>query len=501
MFNISFNKIIEKFKPNFSRPIKLQLNHDAQAKMIDFSVVKAAITSNDLNTLFSIYQKILNCDLNLSGALENRRDALLSLGFKIEALNKEQKIIDKILDNFDINSLIRAITNDMYYGISLQNIVYEVKNNLVIPTSYNTLLPTLLNEEIKDNENNLYFKLKDNKKLYINSINSNRLLIHKHCIDNSSLQNSSIAYKLLFSLILKHTIQTLNLEYFDKAAIPPLIIKVQDLNDSKAADGLFAQMMELKSTSVGMFTKEMDIDTLKFNSKVDFLKSIEYFDKKTNEFILGGNLNSSSEGVGSQALGKVHEERLMEKIRSDAKLLNKTISSFFNEILALNLNSFTPVTFSFLVPQKKNEEELKTKSEYILNLSNSGYQIPCENIENIFNIKGVSFKQTNQVNKSKEKANNKIEFNKQKELNKEVQEDFKKEVNSENEEESTKVLEDEVLEYLNTILQKCNSYEQLEENIIKEFNYLDLKKLQDLLLKDNIKEAINGSLNVGNDKE
>ncbi|WP_294967105.1 DUF935 family protein, partial [Sulfurimonas sp.] len=332
----SFNKILDKFKPTLGRNIKLDITNENEAKLLNFSVVKAAILSNDLNQLMGIYQKVLNCDLNISGKLETRKDALLSLPFAIESTPKEKIIIDKVLENFDMEDLLKSIANDMYFGISMSNIVYEIQDNLILPISHKAIMPTLLNEEILKGVSKLYFNNSDEKKSYIDTIDKNRLIIHQHKVDNSKLQNSSIAYKLLWSAILKHTIITLNLEYFDKAAVPPLIIKVDDLSDTKKADELFGAMMELKSTSIGMFQKDMDIDTLKFGSKVDFEKSINYIDKKINEFIVGGNLSSSSEGSGSQALGRVHDDRLMEKIKADSKIINKTISRFLNQVLALN---------------------------------------------------------------------------------------------------------------------------------------------------------------------
>ena len=472
------NEAVAKVKTVISKPITLQLDRDNEAKMIDFSTVKAAIEANELNRLFSIYQKILNCDLNLSGSLETRRDALLALPITFKAEKKEQLIIEKVLENFEFDEFLRAIANDIYYGISLQNIVYELKDGLWLPKTYNTIFPTLLNEEIKDKQSKLYFKSSNDKKLYVNSIDQNRLIIHKHNVDNSILQNNSIAYKLLWSVILKHTIITLNLEFFDKAAVPPLIVKMDDLTDTKKADELFAQMMELKSTSVGMFTKEMEIDTLKFNSKADFDKAIDYFDKLISKFITGGTLSSSNENTGSQALGNVHNERLMEKVRSDSKLINKTVSKFFNQILALNLNEFKAVEFSFILPEAKNHEEMKVKSETVKNLSDSGYVIDLEDINKMFNMKKITFK------KQDETQNNHIEFNSQ-----------------EKDLENTKALEDEIYSYVSSILNECNSWEELEDKLIAEFNYMNFEQLEKVLLQDNIKNVVEGTLSVGNDKK
>lgn len=477
--NVISNKTPEKIKNIFTKPITLQVDRDNEAKMINFSIVKGAIESNDLNRLLGIFQKILNCDLNMSGSLETRKDALLSLPFTFDAGAKEQKIIDKVLENFEFDDFLKAIANDMYYGISMQNIVYEIKENLVLPVSYKTIFPTNLNEEIKDNTSKLYFNIGNDKKLYIKNIDPNRLIIHKHSIDNSVLQNNSIAYKLLWSAILKHTIITLNLEFFDKAAVPPLIITVDDLSDEKKADDLFKAMMELKSTSIGMFTQDMKLDTLKFDSKADFEKSIEYIDKKMDKFILGGTLSSTSENTGSQALGNVHNERLLEKVRADSKLLNKTITRFFNQTLALNLASHTPVKFSFTLPQEKNQEELKVKSETIKNLSESGYVVPADEVSKMMNIKNITFK------KVEAPSNNHIELNKS---------------NSKDDDIDIRALEDEVMGYVGSIVKESNSYEEIIEKLDNEFRFMEFNKLEEILTKENIKSAIQGSLSAGNDR-
>ena len=146
MFKKSFNKILNRLKPNLQRGISLDLSHENEAKLLSFKVVKDAILSNDLNQLMTIYQKILNCDLNISSKLETRKDALLSLSFEIEAQKKEKIIIDKILEEFDLEAMLRSILNDIYYGISLTNIIYEVKDNLILPVTHKAIIPTLLNE-------------------------------------------------------------------------------------------------------------------------------------------------------------------------------------------------------------------------------------------------------------------------------------------------------------------------------------------------------------------
>jgi phage gp29-like protein len=482
MFGISFNKkvekVVEKIKSSFSRSIKLDLDKDLEAKLLDFSVVRSAIESGELNKLMGIYQKILNADLNLSGSLQNRKNALLALPYEIDAGDKEMQILTSMLEGgFGFDKFLNAIHNDIYYGISLQNIIYEVKDGLVLPVRHKTIMPTSLSEDTTKEK--LYFQNKDNKKLYIHSIDTNRLIIHTHEIDNSRLATNSIAYKLLWTSILKHTIITLNLEFIDKAAVPPLIVKINDLNDTKKADELFGQMMELKSTSVGMFTKDIEIETLKMESKVQFDTTIKYLDQKQNEFLVGGNLSGSSDGkVGSQSLGNVHENRLMEVVKADSKLINETVTRFFNQVLSLNLASFTPVKFSFTLPEQKNHEELKVKSETIANLTTAGYVVPLKHIEKTFSMEGVTFKPQAQ-------SNNSIEFNKTS--------------SATSPEVEIKRLEDEILEILSPLIESCNSYDELLDKLHKEFSFMDFEKLEEILTKDSLVASLKGSVEVGND--
>ncbi len=473
MFKKSFNKIVDKFKPTYTKSIKLEIDKDKEAKLLDFSIVKAAILSNDLSRLMSLYQKVLNVDLNISGSLHTRKNTLLSLPFVIEADTKERAVIDKMLENFKLNRLLNAIHNDIYYGISLQNIIYEVKDGLVLPCQSHTILPTELNQDSKDTE--LYIKNPQSKKIYLHTIDKNRLLIHTHPIDNADLANNSIAYKLLWSSILKHTVITLNLEFIDKAAVPPLLIKVEDLSDTKKADELFAQMMELKSTSVGMFTKDIELDTLKMDSKVQFDQLIEYIDKKQNELLLGGNLSSSSEKVGSQSLGLVHENRLFEIVKADSKLISETMTEFLNQVLTLNLPSHTPVEFSFTLPLQKNHEELKAKSEIINSLNSAGYFIPIAHIEKTFDIQGVTLKES-------KPSNNSIEFN-----------------SKQSKDDETKALEEEVLHTFDSLMKQCNSYEEVEELLLEQYNFMDTSALEEILLRESLQESIKGTIEVGND--
>ena len=172
----------------------------------------------------------------------------------------------------------------------------------------------------------------------------------------------------------------------------------------------------------------------------------------------------------------MHEERLTEKVKADSKLINKTISRFFNQILALNLDSFTPVKFRFILPEQKNYNELETKSKIIQNLTNSGYEIPAKYIIKTFNIEDITKKEPLL-------QNNKIELNRLNQT-KELQ---------------TKALEEEILEYIATILDECNSYDELLDKLLEQYSFIDLKSLEDILLKEGLYASIEGSLKAGND--
>uniref|UniRef100_UPI0025D4B63B hypothetical protein n=1 Tax=Sulfurimonas sp. TaxID=2022749 RepID=UPI0025D4B63B len=139
--------------------------------------------------------------------------------------------------------------------------------------------------------------------------------------------------------------------------------------------------------------------------------------------------------------------------------------------------AFTPVKFKYILPEQKNHDELETKSKIVQNLTSSGYEVPVKYVSETFNIEDITFKKVDAP------VNNRLSLNKQ----------------SNNDDLETRALEDEVLGYIGVIVDECNSYDDLLDKLLEQYNFMDLKTLENILLKDNIKATVEGSIKAGND--
>ncbi len=456
---------------DLTKNINIKLDKTSDSKFISFSLLKAAIGENDFVKMSELYSLVLDIDLNIAGSIEQRKNALLENEFKIESDDKNfLSFFEKLNENFDFEQFIENLTNAIYFGIDLQELSYIIKDGLILPTKTKEIPYNCLSKD--ENLKEFYLEDKENNKLYLKDFNELKLVTFFYNYNKQSFINNSLSAKLLYYSVLKHSVITLNLEYLDKNAIPPIIVKSDNMDDEKLAQELLTQLQLLKSNSFGIFDKEIEINTLKQDKESKFLELLEYCDKKQNELILGGNLNGSSEKVGSQSLGKVHESRLKEIIKSDAKKISKFITLYLRKLCELNFTDIPKFNFKIIVPDNEDAQVLETKSKTIKNLTEAGYIIPLEHIEKEFNITGVKFK-----NLETKEPNYFIETNRQKSLPLDL---IDKSLESK---KQIKNNEKEIEKIINDILKNSNSFEEAYENMITKYDDISLDNFEKNLQK------------------
>ena len=462
---------------DLNKTLDIKFDRNSDSKFISFSLLKSAINENDFNKMNELYNLLLGIDLNVAGSIEQRKNALLENDFKIVSEDKKfLAFYDKLKESFDLEEFIENLANAVYFGINLQNITYSAKDGFILPDTTTEIPFLYINKD--ETLKQFYLETNEYSKIYFDSVDDLSLVKFYYNYNSKSFLNRSLSAKLLYYSVLKHSVITLNLEYLDKNAIPPIILKTDNLDDEKMVQDLMTMLQMLKSNAFGVFNKDVEIDTLKQDSESKFLELIAYCDKKQNELILGGNLTGSSEKVGSQALGTVHENRLKEIIKSDAKKISKFVTNYLLKLCELNF-SYAPV-FDFIIDvvDDENVEALKTKAETqeiksktIQNLTNIGYKIPIEYIEKEFDIKGIKFES---FANSKE-PNHILEANKVKKLpvdHIDMALDQKAVIDKQKSDEKD----------INTILEKLinesNSYEEVYSKILDLYDDIELNSLE-----------------------
>lgn len=335
----------------FSLP-KLEINNAISYLTIE--EVKQALAQNDFDRLNQLYYLFISRDLKIAEGVEKRKDAILSLDYKIDNYHK-------LLDEININDLIKSLLDSIYYGYAVVDIRWDTTTGLLIPTEFKKLHPLSLRKLDNTIDEYYYFYEKNSlQEIKLEEVKE-KIIFHNHT-KSEHIHTECLAYKIAFYAILKHTAIVYNMQYFDSLAIPPIIVKSSSIDDEKSLNDLIAQLQNLKSNSFGIFNENIDIQTLlKQGSQTDFLSLINYFDNLISLYITGLGLGGEGSKAGSYALSQTSQNRLYEKTKADATILADGITQFLNRYLSYNVAQFQKVEFSFIYDEDRVQSEKNAK--------------------------------------------------------------------------------------------------------------------------------------------
>lgn len=352
---------------------------------LSIATIKTILEEEDFAQMQSLYFYMMR-DLKIASVVLSRKQPLLGLDYTIETDNEPFK--EWLTKHVDLSELINHCSSAIYYGVSLTDVSYKVNEHKLQP-EFALISPRYLyahkDKQLKKTIDHLYVKQGD-KKLFINKIDPDRMVFHKHAIDIGEITDFSVASKLVWYFSLKHIVLAHNLQYFDNVATPPLIAKT-----SGDEDELINTLYDLKSSSVGVFNNDDIIEYLKIDNKADFLAFIEYIDRQIATFVLGNTLSTGEGKTGSFSQSQTHENRQKEVLQFDARLIAKTLSDYLTKLEALNFSNAKGVKFTFPFKVKK---DLKVLSEVVKNLSDSGYELDVDDLQEKFGFKITGKKET-----------------------------------------------------------------------------------------------------------
>ena len=335
--------------------------------------IKRVLEEENFSELQSLYYFMMR-DLKVASTVLARRTPLLGLEHTVVGDNL--KFIEWLKTSVNLEELVNQLSFAVYYGVSLIDVRYSVADGKLVP-DFKLVSPRYLrahrNKVLKTTLEHLYIKQGD-KKLLINKLDPDKRIFHKHPIDIGEITDFSLASKLVWYFSLKHLALAHNMQYFDNVATPPLIVKTSSDNE----DALVDTMYGLRSSCMGVFGKDDIVEYLNVTSRADFLRFTEYIDRQIATLVLGNTLSTGEGSKGSYSQSKVHENRQLEVLGFDTRLIAKTVTDYLNRLERLNFANPKGVIFSFNLKVKKDLKEL---SEVVKNLSDSGYELDQEDVE------------------------------------------------------------------------------------------------------------------------
>ena len=114
---------------------------------ITINDVKEAIATNDFEKLMNLYYLFLTRDLKIAEGVDKRRDGILALNYKIENTNP---FLEKFLKEFNIKRLIKMLSDAIYYGFSIIDMAFEIKDNYLYPSLKKISPLALKYDELKE---------------------------------------------------------------------------------------------------------------------------------------------------------------------------------------------------------------------------------------------------------------------------------------------------------------------------------------------------------------
>lgn len=439
----------------------------------DYDLVIHSLKNEDYKSVVSIYDYFKRFDAAISSEVMNRRFKMCSYPIYINSKNKEQK---EFLQNYINTSEFKLLAFDMssavVYGFCAFAKKYKVIKDKVYP-DYKFISHRYFD---MDKDERLFIRA-DSDVLYLDE--SDSLFAHYHPTDSGNLIESALMSNIIITASIKHLIKAKSISYLDNLSVPPVVVKTDKISGSDELNDLVEQLLNLRSASVGVFGKEDMVELLNAGiSTSNFTDFLRYCDEELSKIISSQVLASNSTQNGTQALGNVHEKRANTISDMDATLLSSSINKILKETLELNYDYVDEFEFVYDTNEEADESYLAGIYSQITQM---GYEIPVEFIAKTFKIDGLKKADTPRFNDF-----NKLELNSVNKLSKTSMEQL---VDNEYKDYS-ELIYNKLLE----IYDRCNSYEELQDELINSYPELDFsdiaKGLKEALMKAKIGSLI-----------
>ncbi|EOH0360163.1 DUF935 family protein, partial [Campylobacter jejuni] len=407
-------------------------------------------------------QKMIFKDLSFTQAHQSRRSVILAKELQIVCENEKIKESFEYLFNPD---LLSQILETYLYGLNVFEVNYKLKDGFYYP---------ILKQ--RDFRN---FGFNENDELVYNGNGCEEIVEDKKAIyglfgSNFLFKNGdALLTKLYFPVKLKNASLKFWMEFLERFGSPWAVAKT----DSDP-DALASEIHQMLNGDSAVIDKEEELDLIQPKAKANYNEIIDYLDNQIRSVVLGANLSSQVSG-GSLAAAESHNQIRKDLAAQDGQIvlfiLNRAIK-FFKEI-----NHFKDELYVQFFSEAEPKSEL---CERDLKLFNMGFCFDEEYIKSTYNVEGELIRETLEKKDFKDLENdkkvfeNKVKFIQKKPMDK---------IDAALESKEFKVIDEQIKEKLeqafNQLLNDSNSYEELFENLQKEFSDISINILEEFMFQ------------------
>ncbi|EAH5378618.1 DUF935 family protein [Campylobacter jejuni] len=444
--------------------MKKEIKSKREVILKNNSLINTLINSSYLNVLkiSENDQKMIFKDLSFTQAHQSRRSVILAKELQIVCENEKIKESFEYLFNPD---LLSQILETYLYGLNVFEVNYKLKDGFYYP---------ILKQ--RDFRN---FGFNENDELVYNGNGCEEIVEDKKAIyglfgSNFLFKNGdALLTKLYFPVKLKNASLKFWMEFLERFGSPWAVAKT----DSDP-DALASEIHQMLNGDSAVIDKEEELDLIQPKAKANYNEIIDYLDNQIRSVVLGANLSSQVSG-GSLAAAESHNQIRKDLAAQDGQIvlfiLNRAIK-FFKEI-----NHFKDELYVQFFSEAEPKSEL---CERDLKLFNMGFCFDEEYIKNTYNVEGELIRETLEKKDFKDLENhkkvfeNKVKFIQKKPMDK---------IDAALESKEFKVIDEQIKEKLeqafNQLLNDSNSYEELFENLQKEFSDISINILEEFMFQ------------------
>ncbi|EGI1238843.1 DUF935 family protein, partial [Campylobacter jejuni] len=406
--------------------------------------------------------KMIFKDLSFTQAHQSRRSVILAKELQIVCENEKIKESLEYLFNPD---LLSQILETYLYGLNVFEVNYKLKDGFYYPILKQRDFRNFgfnENDELVYNGNGFEEIVEDKKAIY-GLFGSNFLFKN----------GDALLTKLYFPVKLKNASLKFWMEFLERFGSPWAVAKT----DSDP-DALASEIHQMLNGDSAVIDKEEELDLIQPKAKANYNEIIDYLDNQIRSVVLGANLSSQVSG-GSLAAAESHNQIRKDLAAQDGQIvlfiLNRAIK-FFKEI-----NHFKDELYVQFFSEAEPKSEL---CERDLKLFNMGFCFDEEYIKSTYNVEGELIRETLEKKDFKDLENdkkvfeNKVKFIQKKPMDK---------IDAALESKEFKVIDEQIKEKLeqafNQLLNDSNSYEELFENLQKEFSDISINILEEFMFQ------------------
>ncbi|HFP7702442.1 TPA: DUF935 family protein [Campylobacter jejuni] len=444
--------------------MKKEIKSKREVILKNNSLINTLINSSYLNVLkiSENDQKMIFKDLSFTQAHQSRRSVILAKELQIVCENEKIKESFEYLFNPD---LLSQILETYLYGLNVFEVNYKLKDGFYYP---------ILKQ--RDFRN---FGFNENDELVYNGNGCEEIVEDKKAIyglfgSNFLFKNGdALLTKLYFPVKLKNASLKFWMEFLERFGSPWAVAKT----DSDP-DALASEIHQMLNGDSAVIDKEEELDLIQPKAKANYNEIIDYLDNQIRSVVLGANLSSQVSG-GSLAAAESHNQIRKDLAAQDGQIvlfiLNRAIK-FFKEI-----NHFKDELYVQFFSEAEPKSGL---CERDLKLFNMGFCFDEEYIKSTYNVEGELIRETLEKKDFKDLENdkkvfeNKVKFIQKKPMDK---------IDAALESKEFKVIDEQIKEKLeqafNQLLNDSNSYEELFENLQKEFSDISINILEEFMFQ------------------